>query len=1684
MPRTRAPGTAPPDAVLDRVTELGRAGLMLQAHEAARAFAPLRQWTGLWPRIIAADLANELGAPLLAMAQWTLAWREARHDPRAANRYWRVIRARRGNLAALEFLDEFQDGLDADPKQRVEALSARASLLSQFRDFERAHACLDEAMALDPHDVSALLTRAQVMDAEDRHADAMKQIEQTLILHPRSLSAIQARAYLLHHEGRDDEAVEVLDNQSLKFESADFASSLALIHSERGDHDSLAKALDDFERLTPLLEPKGRQWVAALRADVAWARGDRRVFADMANRSASPFHMFIASRLDRHEQPGTRVLLPVGFVRQHHMTCVPATLSAISKFWQRPADHVEIADAISYAGTTNQAERSWAESHGWVVREFTVTWEATRALLDRGIPFTLATRQGDTGHTQAVIGYDTARGTLFLRDPTIRHHIEASAEQLLESQAFCGPRGMAIVPAERADLFEGLALPEAELHDHYHGLESALKACARDRAMTELRAIEEAAPGHRLALLARHAMASFDADLSACQETLDRWVERYPNDVTMRIRRLGILEKLSRRAEVRKELQDLMTGPHTHPAYWILYARLLAGDARELDEALRYIHAAIRAQPDSPVAYMAMGELLMNTQRRRSLQLHRLAACLGGTNEAITITYFQAARAAGNESEALAFLESRWRRLGTKSPAPGVTLAMTLVNLGQERRAFELLESTMSAHGENGELMLVVANALQSRGRSEAARVLLRRAEGRCSEASLLEARGRIALQQGDASVARDSWTRIVARDPLSVEGHQALAILDCAESGPTRTLANLEAAVSLAPHHIGLRRLELNWVSLLRPDLLETKSRALVEVSPRDAEARLQLCSTLARDGKTAEVIEQARMALEIAPLDPHCAGAAATILVQEAGRHPDSAHAGSAPAGSVQESARLLLTALAGSVDQPQAIHTLVLMLRVGDDERRETLSLLADEIRRQPGSGAGLRAFARVAEAVWRPEELGAFLDSFLAQRGDMPAAWSAVVFHETRLGDPARALAVAQQAVERFPLQAGAWLDLASARCLMGDQPGEIEALERALHTAPSSRRVVTSLARAYHRSGRTEEMLAQLRRTFPTEPPDEEHEGQVAEMLWGAGCHDEALRLLQHLLRLFPRSERGWGTLAGWSAHFGRDLAAPLARQLTIERPDDPGVWIGLAHALRQPGDSPEVLAAAWRAQDLAPFDIQPRDIEATTLALQGHFDQALIACRPKGWGASPPIQLQGRRAWVLWARGDRMEAAESLRKILSTHPLYGWGWRQLLALSRATGDRATCLEAAQWLAALDVTSAEAHVDLARALLEARRRAEAKSSLGRALKLDPALDMAVSLLFNIQIEDNELKAAADTLRHSARHLSAHAAMAMEVRLLCANRHGDAVEMFRRLCLDPLADWEALSTAADGMNRSGHGLSASGLLEASLHEPVHSPWVLAVWVAMKLIRDDDVVRCMEVLSEPPENGEAWKLAALEFMDRLRQAGRASPFGQFISEHEVRLSECTQTWIVVLETLIEWERFSRARQWVEGWESRGDLTADACWKVSLALRGADDDRAAARAIRVGLERFDGTHAALAAWMAFDAARQGDRVTADRMLDTTRSGRVRRDVAFLAALARGMLAIHADAGVRQWAFGESRRLLREAKRIHPDYRVDTLLRRAFDQAVGTIAARRGGPVAFLWRQCVRQHRTASSPP
>ena len=249
--------------------------------------------------------------------------------------------------------------------------------MALYRDFRPSLRCFDEAEAICPQRPWVLTERAGVLCMADRHEEGAEVLQTALEIAPDYRPARLREAVVLLRAQRIEEARRRLEDGHESSELVDYALRLCHLHSERDRPEEAERWLDRYSERIPLVDKSNVQWVAARRADFALLRGDLDAARRHTEESGSPFHERVAAKL---AEPGAaerkRVRLPVETVRQHqhHMTCAPATLSAIASFWQRPAEHLEIAEKICYDGTPNHSERAWAESSGFVAREFQVTW--------------------------------------------------------------------------------------------------------------------------------------------------------------------------------------------------------------------------------------------------------------------------------------------------------------------------------------------------------------------------------------------------------------------------------------------------------------------------------------------------------------------------------------------------------------------------------------------------------------------------------------------------------------------------------------------------------------------------------------------------------------------------------------------------------------------------------------------------------------------------------------------------------------------------------------------------------------------------------------------------------------------------------------------------------------------------------------------------------------------------------------------------------------------------------------------------------------------------------------------------------------------------------------------------------------------------------------------------------------
>lgn len=1623
---------APVQALYDR-------GLYLQAYALAVKRAPLREWRGTPARVLAGRLAGNLGAPRLGRVLHFRAWRDDRRSLEALYPYAYAILDRRGPLDAWNTLRPFGEFAEAPDALRSDLFALRAEVAALLRDFDTAEHWMARAEEITGDRAWTHVARSRVLEHEDRYEEALAAVRHSLELRPWYRPAVQSLGHLLQLQDRDPEALTFLREAARHLESGAVVVQLAALEVEMGFYVEARGTCDRIEELHPLLENDLRDWLSARRCDAEYYCGNLKAARDWALKIKSPFYQRLAERLEKDDDRG-RVLLSVGFVRQHHMTCAPATLSAISRYWDMPAEHLALAEEICYDGTPAQSERRWAGENGWTAREFTVTWDSARALLDRGLPFTLTTVEPASAHLQAVIGYDHRRSSYIVRDPYQRNWGEFLHPEMLDRYRATGPRGMVLVPRSQESCLQGIELPEAPLYDRLYALQQALERHDRDEAWKATEALVAEAPGHRLTIQARRALAAYDADRVAQLSCVEELLQRFPSDANLLLEKLGHLRERGRREERLELLRQQCARDDAAPLFWQQYARELSFDARQHGPALRLLKRALRFMGRDAESYHALAGILWNRrQLEESLELYRFAACIEDRNERYAQSFFIAARHLRQTAAALLFLRNRYRRFGAKSSWPARTLFWAYEQLDRAREALDVLEEALKTRPDDGELLLFAADVYDRYGPPERAEAALKSAEGRSHRMAWLRAAAHQAGTRGDLRRSLALWREIVAAEPLAVDAQASVTRL-CAETeGRAAALDHLRSVVERFPHHAGLHQLWVEWLRDGEPAAYEAAIRRLVDINPADAWARRELSLCLVAAHRLEEALEPAELACRLEP-SPNSHYIRSRAL-SAAGRIPEAQEA-------CREAIRL-------SVDTDSAIYDLIGTCRTAT-ERREALEFVRQELIRQVIFGDGLLTYRQVARDTVEPEELLRQLQEALDARPDLWHAWSAVSRHLADMERVSEAKDRATQATERFPLVPRLWVDLAHVHQLRGDLAGERSALEQAVKINPGWGTAARELAAAHERTGDFAAAKSVMEQAIQRAPLDPYNQGGLAQMLWKLGEKKAALDRLAHAVRLDPGYDWAWGRLGDWAREVGqRDVPEKLARDLAERRGGESRSWMVLAQTLEGPERLEERLRALETAVRLNPRLSDARDLRAVLLTGAGRFKEALEACG----GDEAPLLLRGRAAWIEAKRGNRPRAIERMALVVAEDPSYYWGWMQLADWHAEDGSRKEYLEAARHLVRLAPQNEVALGYLGDAKLKNGDRPGAKVDFRRAIELEPDYSYGSLTLFDLHFEDREYETAAGVLALAKKHTGGPFVMAREVQLAAKqNRLPDALAALRTLCTVPSEERWPLDAALKALTQAGAAGPAQAALIEAATAPEANPLVGAVW-ARACMEAGRVKETREGLDRLQARPAVWSEAAAEYVRGLAAARRKGPLRRFVAQEGERLRRDTLTWSAVGNA---YEALGRAKlcvEWMSDWRTRDGVLP---WMLSATVIALRARGTVVEALEVGRRALamppDHSYSLHRLWVALDETLGGDAESgraAVREIDPEALNSYYKCV-------RNLLRAALDLSVEP---------LRAAAAALPGYRLEAALVRSWSRVVGRIARAQGGLKGFWTR-------------
>ncbi len=1517
--------------LFEKVTKLYDQGLYLQAYEASKQVGPLEKWTGARSRVLGARISNHVGSIRLGRTLLRLAHRRFPDDPEVQYFFTYAMLGRFGAYKSFQRMKELGDLDTGDEMLQSDWFALRGMLYAVFRDFENADKWVDRAIEMQPDRAWLHVQRSTILDLQDRREQAVASAEKAMELQPWFRPAVQNLANRLVQDQRDDEAIELLRAANQKIESGDVRIQLGSLFLELERFDEARELFSNVESYFPLMKmaPKVLESLSAMNADMEYYVGNHKAAAEHAKKANTPFFDSMVERLTDPDFKGKRVRLPVEFVRQDHLTCAPATLTSIANYWKKPVEHLEIVEEICYDGTPAHSERKWAEEQGYQTREFRVTWESAKALIDQGIPFTLTTCEPGSAHLQAVIGYDDYRRSLLIRDPGDRHSREFNADKMLERYESSGPCGMALVPNEKAELLEGIKLPEAKFYDLYYKLQLGLEKHKRDFAAKVVEKLESVSPKHRLTLNANSVVARYDSDLPQLLSTVEALIEKYPKDVNLKVARLACLGELGKAEDRIAVLREFNADPECHPVFWTQLAGELVGDAREKDTVDYLLRRSLKYQSENPTAYSMLGGIHFEEQRKdAAVEALRFAACLDDKNENRAKEYFYACRVTNDTPTAMRYLKDRVQRVGNRSSLPARTLCWAYDQLELTKDSMKTLQEAYQTHKNDGDFLLYTAEYFARWGKFEKAEKLLAKAKPISHAQHWTRIAALIASYQGNNSVALKQWMSLVEKDPLDYVAHRFATGLLADDGGSTAATAHLRKYVDKFPYSYPLRTMLMDWVKEGTKEEIDAELDEFLKHHPDDAWALREkaILYLKHRDFELAEkYISKAH------EVEPSVAGTSILRARLHQSRNET--------AKAIQHYREVLKH----SIDSEYAMAGLVHCC-YSKTERETQLQFILAELNRQVGLGEGLLTYHALAQTCLDSNQLLNTLKKTLKQNLDCWQAWVAVCRQMSDMQQHENAIKLATKGTQKFPLLPRMWMELASANASAGRIDDEIAAMRKAKEINPTWGDLTRSLAEALEKKGDLAGARKELEANLRIEPRDVVNMGSLASVMWQQEEKEEALQLVAKAVRMQPGYEFGWMALRSWCAELGKpDFDVEVATELTNSRPNEPQSWRMLALTLDQPHQVEDAIAALDKGLSLNPHDVDLHSYKSIMFSQMGMYEEALAAAQPAALANDMPMELVARAAWVEGERGNFDAAISSMEKVVAVDPDYYWAWQELAQWYRYQGNVDRYIASANEMVRIQPQNAVSWGYLGDGELAKDNFDKAKEHFTQAVHLAPTYDYASGRLLDLLVDEKNWDEAKEMLDFVTPHLSPEWVLSEKIRIAALS--GDkqvAFEKLQELCQIPGDDPSAIDGAVESLYLAGWTDETLEFLTREIAKPDAKPGVGFVFVHLTTSMGKWDL-CETKIKTLKNRKQLWESAAQKFMV---ESSTAEEFAQhprmrkFMAENEQALRGSTKMWEWVGSALCMGDMDAEVCTYMADWRNRKDTTPWGLSALAMSL------------------------------------------------------------------------------------------------------------------------------------------------
>ena len=1242
--------------------------------------------------ILGGRLAARLGGLRLSRRLFRAAYARDPSNPRV--QYFSIGCRRRAQhlvdyLRAIEVQPELNG---ADGEVQASWFALQAITWASLRDFARADASLERAHSVAMDDAWVWTCESHVRGLADRWEDALRAAERAWEISPGAPHAAVSLGNSLINLGRVGESARRLRSateNSQSYEVALLASWHQCALAETLDGEERFRVLDcarsmaeSLTALAPLADREAQVVFARARLDVAELLGDREKMEGCERELKSPFHRRVLENMQKNPE-GRRFVLPFRRTIQKNEACLPASVSSALVSLGVNLDPDAMASEITHGGTPPWAAAEWLEARGMAVRFFSANPGVASTLIKQGIAFILLMESDESSHAVAVVGLDESAGTLVIHDPQTFRTGQYLLAALKEVKLPLGPKGMAVVPTEKAAHLDTLLAKEdvdVMTAAHLHQKALAMNTPAAAREIVEALACRH--PQHSGTRWLQALRSLEGGRTSEALASFQRLLNEFPACAYARRSLVSACRALGNTAVMREVLANVVYSGRLPgiqsdlewrypPASYVSeYADLLRLSAASRQEARRLLNSVLERERTFALPWHVLGDLLWHQHDiAGALLAFRVASCLANSDDHFARSYSDALRGAGREAEGLAWLEARVRTLGASSRAMGPWIAWisVLEDYGYPERALAACDDALRQHGEEPELLTFAVPFFARMGHLERAESGLRQLGAEGHSPRYHQAAVEFYRMRGDLDLAIESAEQWVRMSPQSIQARQQLSESIAKRQGPH---AALELAKRWSLENPGHEQLEEIYYHRLdstsgawKKDLL---LRRRVKRNSEDGWAWRELTFRRLADYEIANQRRREKLQPVI------------TSLLAECDRTAPEAPAtlrAHAEWLTVRGEWPQAVSAWLRAIDaEPDRFHSYQRIwdcsAMLPDAERRAVLQQIEALFLAHPGRLPNARDLVFLIAERFGTGAAEEAAMRWKAQRGDEPelteSAADLLLAEGHGRSDAARALDMLEPAVQRFPYYLGLRLSLANAYQRLGRVAEAEEAYREVVRRHPDHTEAHIQMAWVLARRGDGDEALRLLESVTARDPMNPALWDARAGILIGNRRFSEARTVLQEGLQKLSDNaqyrDRVIQRLLECDANAG---AVEMARELVRAYPRGAYIWYLLATTLQRtcrfaaPG---EIESCYRRSVSLNASLFPAADALAILLVEGRRYEGAGELMRSILPRLGDPSPARGRLAWIHRQAGRKAQALDELLAVLRAAPWYRWGW--------------------------------------------------------------------------------------------------------------------------------------------------------------------------------------------------------------------------------------------------------------------------------------------------------------------------------------------------------------------------------------------------------------------------------------